>query len=135
MKILARFRQPLPNTIYDKIGGHEAIEAVVEDFYIRVLADDQLSGFFTGTNMSRLKGQQVEFFAAALGGPEPYTGAPMKQVHRGRGITMDHFNLMAGHLTCSLSAAGVPEATIVEILGAIAQLAPDIASDHATAHV
>jgi hypothetical protein len=38
-------------------------------------------------------------------------------------------------LTCSLSAAGVPEATIVEILGAIAQLAPDIASDHATAHV
>ena len=48
---------------------------------------------------------------------------------------MDHFNLVAGHLTDSLSAAGVPEATIAEILGAIAPLAPDIASDHATAHV
>ena len=46
--------------------------------------------------MNRLKGKQVEFFAAALGGPEPYTGAPMKQVHQGRGITMLHFNLVAG---------------------------------------
>ncbi len=85
--------------------------------------------------MNRLKGKQVEFFAAALGGPEPYTGAPMKQVHQGRGITMHHFNLVAGHLTDSLSAAGVPEATIAEILGAISPLAADIASDHATADV
>ena len=38
-------------------------------FYGRVLADDELAGFFTGTNMARLKGKQVEFFAAALGGP------------------------------------------------------------------
>jgi hemoglobin len=133
--MVARFRRPKVDSIYHRIGGHDALQVVVEDFYCRVLADDHLSGFFAGTNMKRLKGKQVEFFAAALGGPVPYSGAPMKQVHRGRGITMDHFNLVAGHLTCSLSAAGVPEATIVEILGAIAQLAPDIASDHATAHV
>lgn len=88
MGLLSRFRKRAPVSIYDKIGGYEAIEAVVEDFYVRVLADDQLGGFFTGTNMNRLKGKQAEFFAAALGGPEPYTGAPMKQVHQGRGITM-----------------------------------------------
>lgn len=115
-------------TIYHRIGGHQAIEGVVEDFYVRVLADDQLSGFFTGTNMNRLKGKQVEFFAAALGGPEPYTGAPMKQVHRGRGITMHHFGLVAGHLGDALSAAGVPSETVTEILGAVAPLAAEIAS-------
>src|SRR6201996_2410890 len=135
MKLSATFHKPIPTSIYDRIGGHQALEVVVEDFYVRVLDDDHLSGFFAGTNMNRLKGRQVEFFAAALGGPEPYTGAPMKQVHRGRRVTRDDFNLVAGHLTCSLSAAGVPEATIVELLGAIAQLPPDIASDHATAHV
>src|SRR5690348_16235870 len=129
MKILARFRKPAPAPVYDRIGGHEAIEVVVEDFYVRVLADDQLSGFFTGTNMSRLKGRQVEFFAAALGGPEPYTGAPMKQVHQGRGITMHHFTLVAAHLTDALVAAGVQEPTLGEIIGAIAPLAPEIASD------
>ena len=86
MRFVARFRTP--TSIYDKIGGYEAIEVVVEDFYVRVLADDQLAGFFAGVNMNRLKGKQVEFLAAALGGPEPHTGAPMKQVHQGRGITI-----------------------------------------------
>jgi hemoglobin len=132
MKILAQFRRPEPNTIYDRIGGHVAIEAVVEDFYVRVLADGQLSGFFTGTNMNRLKGKQVEFFAAALGGPEPYTGAPMKQVHQGRGISMHHFSLVAGHLSDALAAAGVSAATVTEILSAIAPLAPEIASSETT---
>jgi hemoglobin len=128
MKILARFRRPEPATIYDRIGGHEAIEVVVEDFYVRVLADSQLAGFFTGTNMNRLKGKQVEFFAAALGGPEPYTGAPMRQVHQGRGITVHHFTLVAGHLADALAAAGVPPPTVTEILGAVGPLATEIAS-------
>jgi hemoglobin len=135
MRMLSQLRKPKTDTIYDRIGGREALEVVVEDFYCRVLDDDHLSCFFAGTNVNRLKGKQVEFFAAALGGPERYTGAPMKQVHRGRGITVDHFNLVAGHLTDSLCAAGVAEATIAEILGAISPLAADIASDHATANV
>jgi hemoglobin len=45
-------------TIYDQIGGQEALEVVVADFYDRVLADSELAGFFSGTNMSRLKGKQ-----------------------------------------------------------------------------
>ncbi|GAB3010746.1 group I truncated hemoglobin [Mycobacterium bourgelatii] len=131
MGLLSRLLRRKQLSIYDKIGGYESIEIVVDDFYRRVLADDQLSGFFTGTNMSRLKGKQAEFFAAALGGPEPYTGAPMKQVHQGRGITMQHFSLVAGHLGDALAAAGVPAATVTEILGAIAPLAADIASGEA----
>ena len=115
-------------SIYDQIGGHEALEVVVADFYDRVLANDQLAGFFTGTNMSRLKSRQIEFFSAALGGPEPYTGAPMRQVHQGRGITVHHFNLVAGHLTASLRKAGVPQETPEQILATIAPLAGEIAT-------
>jgi hemoglobin len=116
------------SSIYQQIGGGEALETVVEDFYARVLADGELASFFSGTNMARLKGKQVEFFAAALGGPEPYTGASMSQVHRGRGITMHHFNLVAGHLGDALDAAGVPGDIVEQIIGAIAPLASDIAS-------
>lgn len=133
MRIPSWLGKSKPTTsIYDKIGGHDSLEVVVEDFYTRVLADDELAGFFSGTNMSRLKGKQVEFFAAALGGPEPYTGAPMKQVHQGRGITTHHFGLVAGHLGDSLKAAGVPDDIIADILGAISPLADDIASSGAT---
>lgn len=115
-------------SIYAQIGGAEAIEAVVEDFYVRVLADEELAAFFTGTNMARLKGKQAEFFGAALGGPDPYTGAPMRQVHQGRGITVHHFDLVAGHLSDSLSAAGVPEPLVADIIGAVAPLADEIAT-------
>ncbi|HEX3650984.1 MAG TPA: group 1 truncated hemoglobin [Pseudonocardiaceae bacterium] len=115
-------------TIYDRIGGQEALIAVVDDFYRRVLADDQLAGFFTGSNMSRLKRKQVEFFAAALGGPEPYRGANMRDVHRGRGIEAHHFALVAGYLGDALIAAGVDEQTAGQIIETIAPLADDIIS-------
>jgi hemoglobin len=125
------------SSIYEQIGGTEALETVVEDFYARVLADQELAGFFSGTNMSRLKGKQVEFFAAALAGPVnhrevllvqgvPYAGAPMRQVHQGRGITDHHFDLIAGYLGESLAAAGVPASTVQRIIGAIAPLADEI---------
>jgi hemoglobin len=116
------------SSIYSQIGGHEALEVVVNDFYDRVLADAELAGFFSGTNIARLKGKQVEFFAAALGGPDPYTGAPMREVHQGRGITMHHFGLVAKHLVASLGAAGVPDETVAQILGAIAPLSAEIAT-------
>ena len=114
-------------TVYERIGGDEALIAVVDDLYERIMADDQLSGFFTGVNMSRLKGKQVEFFAEALGGPEPYRGGSMREVHRGRGIAPEHFNLVAGHLIDALTAAGVDKPTVDEIIGAVAPLAADIA--------
>jgi hemoglobin len=115
-------------TIYEAIGGDSALAAVVDDFYHRVLLDPELGGFFAGTNMTRLKGRQVEFFAAALGGPLPYTGASIRDAHRGRGIGQRHFDLVAGHLVGALGAAGVPDPTVAKIVGAIAPLAGEIVS-------
>jgi hemoglobin len=57
--------QQAQSCIYEIIGGEAALEPVVDDFYARVNADPELRGFFAGTNMARLKGRQVEFFAAA----------------------------------------------------------------------
>ncbi|WP_327119779.1 group 1 truncated hemoglobin [Nocardia sp. NBC_01730] len=113
-------------SIYDQIGGTPAITVVVSDFYQLVLADDALAGKFDGVDLERLEKRQVEFFAAALGGPDPYTGASMKNVHRHLGITTEQFGLVAGHLADALLAAGVPRATTDEIIGAIAGLADDI---------
>jgi hemoglobin len=115
-------------SIYDAIGGETALVAVVDDFYVRVLADPQLASFFAGANMPKLKGRQVEFFAAALGGPDVYQGAGLRDAHRGRGISQADFNQVAVHLTASLAAAGVPAETIGQIAAAITPLADDIVS-------
>ena len=115
-------------SIYEAIGGEPSLVAVVDDFYVRVLADSQLAGFFAGANMPRLKGRQVEFFAAALGGPFTYQGASMRQVHAGRGISQADFNRVASHLAAALAAAGVPGETITRIAAAILPLADEIVS-------
>jgi len=115
-------------TIYQAIGGDPALAGVVDDLYVRILGDPELREFFAGTNMSRLKGRQVEFFAAALGGPGPWRGASMREVHRGRGIFQEHFDLVAGHLVAALSDAGVPDGTVAQIVAAIAPIAGEIVS-------
>lgn len=117
-------------SIYEEIGGQDALIAVVDDFYERVLADPDLTTFFTGINLPRLKGMQVEFFAGALGGPDQYHGRTMQEVHRGRGIAQNHFDLVAGHLNDALTAAGVPADTADTIIGTVAPLADDIVSPH-----
>lgn len=115
-------------TIYEAIGGDPALVAVVDDFYVRVLADAELAPFFAGTNMAKLKARQVEFFAAALGGPVPYSGMPIREAHRGRGIRQRDFDLVAGHLVAALTAAGVPDETVTQIVAVVAPLAEDIVS-------
>src|SRR5215831_18844360 len=115
-------------TIYDLIGGETALTAVVDDFYVRVLADPQLASFFAGVNMQKLKGRQVEFFAAALGGPDFYQGASMREAHAGRGISQADFNQIAVHLTAALAAAGVPAETVAQIAGDVTRLADEIVS-------
>jgi hemoglobin len=115
-------------SIFEAIGGEPALVGVVDDFYERVLADPRLAGFFAGANMPKLKGRQVEFFAAALGGPDSYTGGNMRDVHAGRGIRQADFDQVAYHLVQSLAAAGVPNETIGQIAAAITPLAGDIVS-------
>lgn len=115
-------------SIYDAIGGEEALIAVVDDFYDRVLADSQLAPFFAGANMNKLKGRQVDFFSVALGGPHAYEGQTMRDVHAGRGIGQSDFDKVASHLTDSLAAAGVPGELVTQIIAAIAPLADDIVS-------
>jgi hemoglobin len=127
--MLTRFRRPGAAALYDKVGGRDALEVVVEDFYCRVLADDYLAGFYAGANMRCVKAQQVAFLSAMLGGPEPYAGRSMRQVHEGRGITMHHFAMVAAHLADSLCAAGLHPDTITDILRVIAPLAGEIAAE------
>lgn len=119
---------PCDSTLYERVGGHAALEVVVADLYARIMADDELAPFFTGVNLPRVRGRQVEFFAAALGGPAPYTGPGMKQIHQGRGINRRHFDRVAEHLTEALRAAGAHPAVTTEIIAAVAPLADDIVS-------
>lgn len=117
---------PAPPTIFDTIGGAPAVEAVVDLFYGKVLADPELAGWFEGRDMDRLKRHQRLFVGQALGSKEPYPGRTMQRAHSGLAITDAAFDLVVGHLAASLAEAGVDEATIGAIAGALLPLKPDI---------
>jgi len=113
-------------TIYEKIGGRQALVTVVDEFYKRVLADESLRPVFADVDMDKQRNHQVAFLAFALGGPNEYQGVGMQKAHAGRAITDDHFVAVAGHLQATLQWAGVGEAEVGQILSAAASLKDDI---------
>jgi len=116
-------------SIFDRIGGAEAVAAVIDDFYDRVLADPGLSGYFTSTDMKKLKAHQRSFVAAALGGPQEYRGKTMSEAHAGLGITPEQFDAVVAHLVESLRKHEVPEEIIATIGTALAPLKPQVVSN------
>jgi hemoglobin len=102
-------------SIYDSIGGAGAVRAAVDDFYARLLADPGLAPFFAQTDLPRLKAHQRSFIAAAIGGPEIFTGRDMAAAHAGLGITDAQFDAVVAHLVETLAGLGVP----VEVIGQI----------------
>ena len=68
-------------SLSERIGGEPAVNAAVDRFYERALADPELKDFFNGVSMSRLKAQQFAFLSQALGGPKQYSGASMRDAH------------------------------------------------------
>ena len=119
-------RKVAAQSIFDRLGGMEAIRAAVEKFYRRVLADPQLQPFFTNTNMKWLQARQTQFLAQALGGPAGYKGRSMKAAHAHLPIAQGHFDLVAGHLVATLQSMGVPKRLIEEVVAVVAPLAPEI---------
>lgn len=115
-------------TIYDSIGGAPAVQAAVDDFYLRVLADPQLAPYFTEIDMTRLRRHQRAFIAAAIGGSELYEGRSMAAAHAGLAITDADFDAVVGHLVETLTGLGVPAETIGQIGAALAPLRGDIVS-------
>lgn len=113
-------------TLYEKLGGAAAIETVVRAFYDRVMADDQLRGFFANTNMDFQTQQQIKFLTMALGGPNEYKGASMADAHKDMAITEHHFDLVAGHLVGTLRDAGVGQEEIDAVVALVGPLKADI---------
>ncbi len=113
-------------TLYQRVGGEAAIQAAVDRFYERVLADPALSHFFTGVSMSRLKAHQFAFLSQALGGPKQYSGASMRDAHSKLAIEQRHFDSVAVHLVETLRELGVPEDIIGEIAAAVTPLSDQI---------
>ena len=113
-------------TIFDRLGGHEAVESVVDDFYDRVLADERVVHHFEDADTTALRAHQVQFISMVTGGPVQYTGDDMEEAHRGIGITDEEFDAVATHLDTALDENGVADEDRERVLAQVEELRPGI---------
>ena len=110
-------------TLYERLGGAEAITALVDDMTARVIADPRVNferkdvriNVFgrkykawnpTAENVDRFKRHMIEFISLAAGGPAEYAGRDMRSVHRGMKITNQEFDAMVGDIKASMDKLG-----------------------------
>lgn len=115
-----KFEEARAASLYQQLGGQPAIDAAVELFYTKVLADELVKHFFDDINMNKQKRKQKEFLSAALGSPVPYTGRDMRSAHSSlTGLTDAHFNAIGGHLKATLEELKVNPELIAKALAIV----------------
>lgn len=118
-------------SLYERLGGISAIEAVTDQFLANVAGDARINGFFAATvqnefRLMSLRNHLVDQICEASGGPCTYKGKDMKTAHQGLGIDDDDFNALVEDLVASLDQFNVPQTEQTELLTVLASLKPDI---------
>src|SRR4051794_38813117 len=112
-------------TLYQQLGGHDAVEAAVDNFYRKVLTDGRVSSFFQDIDMDRQRAKQKAFLTMAFGGPNSYSGKDMRAGHAHlitRGLNDSHVNAIIELLGATLRDMGVAE-NLIQQVAAIAESA------------
>jgi len=107
----------MSESIYDRLGGEEAIGVAVDMFYEKVLADTRINHFFQNVDMQRQASMQKAFLTFAFGGPQEYTGSTLRSAHTKlveKGLNESHFDAVMEHLRATLKELKVPDSLISE---------------------
>lgn len=116
-------------TLYQRLGGYDAIAAVANDLLPRLQADAQLARFWQNRGddgVMREKQLLIDFLCSSTGGPLYYTGRDMKTSHKGMKISERDWPAFLGHLNATLDAFNVPQAERDEVIAFIQSTKADI---------
>jgi len=113
-------------SLYERLGGLDAIAAAVDSFAARCAGDDRINAKFARTDIPRLKKMLVDQLCEATGGPCTYTGRDMRAAHDGMGVTAGEFDALVEDLVATFDEFNVPKAEQDELLSLLAPLRGDI---------
>src|SRR5579864_4761617 len=113
-------------SLYDRLGGLDAITAVVGSFRDRVAADDRINLKFARTDLGRLTKMLIDQVCEATGGPCQYTGRSMKEAHASMRVTTGEFNALVEDLVATLNHFKVGKAEQDELLAILGPLKSEI---------
>ena len=116
-------------SLYERLGGYDAISAVSNDLVDRLQADPQLGRFWQHRGEDGLKRERqllVDFLCAACGGPMYYTGRDMKLSHKGMRISESDWNIFLTHAAATLDKFKVPQRERDEVVAFVLSTKADI---------
>ncbi len=113
-------------TLYDRLGGADAINALTESWVARVGGDDRANGKFVRTDIERLRKEVVDQLCEATGGACTYTGRSMRETHAGMEVTAGEFDVVMQHLDAALDELNVPKTEQDELVDLLRPMREDI---------
>jgi hemoglobin len=113
-------------SLYERLGGFDAISSVVDSFVARCAGDDRINGKFERTDIPRLKKMLVDQVCEATGGPCTYAGRDMRETHDGMEVTAGEFDALVEDLVATLDEFDVPKAEQDELLGLLGPMRDEI---------
>ncbi|PCI08717.1 MAG: group 1 truncated hemoglobin [Gammaproteobacteria bacterium] len=119
------------SSLYERLGGQAAVDAAVDIFYRKVLADERISDYFDGVDMEEQINKQKGFLTMAFGGPNEYTGKSMRDGHAHlveRGLNDSHVDAVIENLGATLQELGVAAADIQEVADIANSVRDDVLS-------
>ena len=116
-------------TLYVRLGGYDAISAVVDDFAPKLFADPKVGRLCVGMGIDtkeQFKQKNKNLLCNVTGGPCKIISRPAKTAHAGLGITEEDFGIVVQHLVNTLNKFKVPSAEQAELLQIVGSLKVDI---------
>ena len=121
--------QSTEKSLYERLGGYDAVSAVVDDFAGKLFVDPVVGARFFGMSDDSREGfrqKNKNLVCKVTGGPCKIISRPASTTHGGLGIKASEFNIVAQHLIDTLNKFNVPEKEHQELMAIIATLRPDI---------
>ncbi|MDC0534740.1 group 1 truncated hemoglobin [Francisellaceae bacterium] len=108
----------MKETLYERLGGQNAVDTAVDIFYRKVLVDDRVNFFFDDVDMDKQIPKQKAFLTMVFGGPNKYTGKDMREGHKHlltRGLNDTHVDVIIEHLGGTLKELGAKDEDIQQV--------------------
>ena len=113
-------------TLYERLGGQDTIDTVVENLLYRIADDPEVVVFFANTNIDLFAKSLASQLCDVSDGPCRYEGTPMGRAHQHMGLTDAHFNRLVEHLDAAMQAEGIALGARNELLGRLAPMYTDV---------
>lgn len=123
---MAAYYVTLGPSLFQRLGGKDAINAVVKDLLATGMADPRLHPRLSKLNGARCEALLTDQLCEATGGPCKYTGRDMKTAHTGHHVTEAEWQGFAESLMKVFDRFNVPAREREELLQLIVPMKKDI---------